>query len=115
MKNSNIIKQLEFYSNAIISFVVLQGLIYCYNFGTNPFFNNTVKSSKELSIGLVVILSATLVFGFIANYFIGEKIKALVESEFIGIVSKIYTGKLIVIVVVGLLPIVVTYHFGVLT
>lgn len=113
MEKSLIIKQLEFYSNAIISFVVLQGLIYCYNFGTNEFFNTTVKSSKDLSVGLFVMLSITMVLGFIANYLIGNKIKSLVEYEYVSLVSKIYSGKLIVIIVFGLLPVIVTYRFGI--
>ena len=41
MENKGVIKQLEFYSNTIFSFIVLQGLGFCYNFAQNKWGQNT--------------------------------------------------------------------------
>ena len=112
MKKPHIIKQLEFYSNTIVSFIVLQGLAFSYNFGTNKFFNETIKTNKDLALGLVIVLSVTMIIGFIANLFISQKIIKLIGSEHSGLAGKIYIGKLFIIVFFGSLPALVLYLFG---
>lgn len=112
MENNYILKQLEFYSNTTISFVVLQGLVYCYNFATNDLFNSSVKCNSSLSISLVVMLFVTMLFCSVANLKIGKTIKSLCGSDNVYIVSKIYRSKLYIIVYFGMLPIVITFFFG---
>ena len=45
-----LIKQIETYSNAIIAFVVLQGLAYSFAFGTSAHFNCLVKTAAHLRV-----------------------------------------------------------------
>lgn len=41
MENKGVIKQLEFYLNTIIYFIILQGLGFYYNFAQNKWGQNT--------------------------------------------------------------------------
>lgn len=46
---------MEFYSNAIVAFMVIQGLTYCYTFGKNQNFNSVLKVNLSLSISLAAL------------------------------------------------------------
>jgi len=115
MEKSQLIKQIEFYSNSIVAFIVLQGLAYCYYFGTNELFNSFVKTGKGLSVGLVFMFSLTMLLSLIANIFIGKQIVALIGKEYMRLIRIIYFGKLFVILLFGILPIIVTLRYAVLT
>ena len=113
-EKAHFLKQLELYSNSIIGFVVFQGLFYCYQFGTNELFSDAIKSNLELSIGLVIALSITMILGFMANYMIGKKLRSMVQPENSDLVKKIYRGKLVAIILFGMLPVLVTLYFGII-
>ena len=108
------IRQLELYSNSIIGFIVFQGLVYCYTFGSDTVFSIAVKETITLSVGLVIALSITMVLSFYATYLIGKRKASMVHEEHVDLVRKIYRGKLVVIVVFGLLPVLVTLFFGII-
>ena len=114
MEKSYLIKQLELYSNTIVSFVVLQGLVYSYNFGTNALFNSLVKCMDSLSIGLVVMFLVTMIVGAYANSKLGKNIVSMSDPEHSVLVTKIYRAKVYVILYFGALPAAVTFNFGVL-
>ena len=113
-ERTNLTKQLELYSNSIIAFIVFQGLGYCYQFGTNSGFSNSVKCNIVLAIGLICVLSLTMILALIGNYLIGKKTSSMVSFENSALVRNIYRGKLVVIVLFGLLPILVTLYFGII-
>ena len=113
-ENSFFIKQLELYSNSIIGFIVIQGLAYCYKFGSDKVFSEAVKKTLELSVGLVFALTCTMILALIANYLIGKKTSTMVKEENVDLVKKIYKGKLIAILFFGLLPIAVTFYFAII-
>jgi len=112
MTPDTLIKQLETYSNAIVAFVVLQGLAYAFAFGTNEFFNCTVKTAPHL----VAILAGAFVFvgvlAVVAILWLGRTVGAL-AGEFREAVGKIYTGKVVVVLVFTILPLFLTLQYGV--
>jgi len=104
--------QIETYSNAIVAFAVLQGLAFAYAFGTNPFFNCTIKTVPHLAQGLAwmsVLLLALLV---VATLALGRAARQI-AGEFRGMVAKIYVGKLVAVIIFGLLPMSLTIAYGV--
>lgn len=114
MEKTQLTKQIELYSNSIVTFFVLQGLAYCYYFGTNEFFNNLVKTSQGLSASLVLISVVTVLLGLIANTFLGKQVGDMTGVEYSDLVKKLYLGKSFIIFVFGVLPTVVTIKYSIL-
>ena len=114
MDKSQLIKQLEMYSNAIVSFLVLQGLIFCYQFGANEFFNTSVKCKDALATGLVIVFLATMLGGAYSNGKLAENIVSLSDPDYADLIKKLYRAKLCVILFFGALPLTVTFMFGLL-
>ena len=112
MDRAEIIKQLELYSNAIVAFIVFQGLAFCYHFGTNQMFNETLKKNISLSIGLVVLFLVTMTLALFANHFVRQKLEKL-SGEYGQLVKAIYFGKALVIGFFGALPIFVTVLYAI--
>lgn len=112
MEKSDIAKQMELYSNAIVAFIVFQGLAYCYNFATNPSLNTLVKTKMSLSVGLTIVFFMTGSLAFIANNQMRPKLEAL-SGEYGPLVKRLYFGKSVVIILFGLLPILVTVMYGI--
>jgi hypothetical protein len=112
MNSELLIKQIETYSNAIIAFMVLQGLAYSYAFGTNPFFNCLVKTAEHLAEGLALLFGLNMLLSIVATVSLGRALNRI-SGEFRSTVEKIYLGKLIVVIIFGLLPLVLTYGYGV--
>jgi len=112
MTSETLIKQLETYSNAIIAFTVLQGLAYSYAFGTDEHFNCAVKTASQLAEGLAVLFVLVGVLSAVATIWLGRAVKAL-AGEFRDTVGKIYSGKVIAIVIFSLVPLVLTVAYGV--
>ncbi|MCX5848550.1 MAG: hypothetical protein NTW65_03785 [Deltaproteobacteria bacterium] len=111
MDKTEITKQLELYSNAIIAFIVFQSLAFCYHFGTSDKFNSIVKASKELSVGLTIMFSVALILAFFANRYICLKLEEL-SGEYGQLVKAICWGKAVVIILFGALPIYVTVRYA---
>jgi hypothetical protein len=105
-------KQLELYSNAIVAFIVFQGLAFCYTFGTNDRFNSTLKANISLSVGLAVLFLIIMVLALFANHFLGEKLKTL-SGEYGQLVKALYLGKAVVIGFFGALPLIVTTRYAI--
>jgi hypothetical protein len=112
MTSELLIKQIETYSNAIVAFAVLQGLSYCYTFGTSAFFNCLVKTSSHLAAGLTLLFGLATLLSIIATVLLGRTLQQ-VSGEFRGIVEKIYIGKLVAVILFSLLPLLVTVGYGV--
>ena len=112
MDRTEIAKQLELYSNAIVAFTVFQGLAFCYNFATSREFNLTVKTTMSLSVGLTFLFLVTMILGLFANHFIRFKLEKLSE-EYSQLVKSIYLGKSIVIGLFGSLPMIITVCYAI--
>lgn len=112
MDKKDVTKQLELYSNAIIAFIVFQGLAFCYTFGTNVKFNSILRANLSLSVGLAALFLLTMVLGLFANYFLRQKLEGL-SGEYRQLVKELYRGKAIVIVLFSALPLVVTVRYAI--
>lgn len=113
MNSDLLIKQIETYSNAIVAFNVLQGLAYSYSFGTNDFFNCMVKTASHLAEGLALLFMLVMLLSIFATVSLARLVKQL-SNEFNNVVDKIYFGKVIVVTIFSLVPIVLTVGYGVL-
>jgi len=107
-----LVKQIETYSNAIVSFAVLQGLAFSFAFGTNAFFNCLVKTSPYLAEGLLLAFLLVAILSAVAIVGLGRALKHL-SGEYRGIVNRIYLGKLITLTIFSLVPLVLTMYYGV--
>ncbi len=113
MKDELLVTQLETYSNAIVGFVVLQAIAYSFSFGTNEFFNCTVKTARFLADGLAFHFVAVTVLTCFATIAIG-RLLLQVSQENSAIVRKVYLAKCIAVAIFTLLPLVITVAYGVL-
>src|ERR1700722_20291067 len=89
--SSELCKQIDTASNALVAFAVLQGLTYCYTFGTNEFFNCLVKTADSLAWGLIVSFIVGTTVMAIAIWILGKKIVELATSHS-QILKTIYNG-----------------------
>jgi hypothetical protein len=110
--SEQLIKQAETYSNAIVAFTVLQGLAYCYAFGTSEFFNCLVKTAANLAAGLTLLFVVVSALAIVAILYLGRMMKQ-VAGEFHDAVRKIYLGKMVVVVIFSLTPLLLTLGYGV--
>ena len=106
-------KQLETYSNAIVAFAVLQSLAYSYSFGTSELFNCLVKTAKYLAPGLTFAFVLVTCLMVIALLFLGRAMRSF-APEHSDLVRKVYRGKLVAVVVASLMPVAITFGYGVL-
>ena len=107
-----LIKQIETYSNGIIAFIVLQGLVYSFYFGSNEIFNCQVRTSTllaEILIGLFVVVTT---LSIVALKYIGNIVAELIQ-EYEKIVNTIMRGKIVLVSIFGLLPAFLTYFYGI--
>lgn len=107
-------KQSETYSNAIVTFIVIQGLSYVYAFGTSPFFNCLVKTSNFLAEGMVALFILITILSLVAIRFLGRTLENI-SGEFRGIVHKIYLAKSLVVLIFAVMQISITIGYGVLS
>jgi hypothetical protein len=112
MNSELLAKQIETYSNAIVAFVVLQGLAYCFAFGSNAFFNCLVKTASHLAEFLVVQFAVVAVLALLATALLARALQRL-SGGFAGTVRKLYLGKMVAILIFSLLPVLLTYGYGV--
>ena len=112
MTSEMLVKQIETCSNAIVAFSVLQGLAYSYAFGTNDFFNCLVKTSHYLAEGLTLLFAVVTILASAATVALGRAMKGI-SGEFRSIVSKIYLGKVIAVLVFSLIPLAITIGYGI--
>ena len=112
MDRTEIAKQLELYSNAIVAFIVFQGLAFCYTFGTSDKFNSTLKTNISLSVGLAVLFFVTMALALFTNNFLGQKLGNL-SGEYGRLVKTVFFGKAVVICLFSALPIIVTVRYAI--
>lgn len=110
---TELVKQLETYSNAIVAFAVLQSLAYSYSFGTSELFNCLVKTASYLALGLTLAFTLVTTLMVIALMFIGRTMQSF-AGEYSDLVRKVIRGKLVAVVVASLMPIALTFSYGVL-
>ena len=96
-------KQIEFYSNGIVAFVVVESLAFMYAFGTSEFFNNLVKTASLLAEIIFVQGLAILVLAILATYMLGRTFANMVD-EHSNLVAKLYIGKIVVILLFASMP-----------
>lgn len=112
MDDSQIFKQLEFYSNAIVAFVVIQSLTFCYNFGDNTGFENILKTNDCFSWIITMATLLIMLLALYANNSISLKLQKVVDGHR-DTIKKIYLGKAIVIIIFSLLQIYIIVFFGI--
>lgn len=112
MKDEQLITQLESYSNAIIGFVVLQAIAYSFSFGTNEFFNCTVKTAKFLAAGLSLHFVLITLLSCVATIAIGRIICRLSQAN-VEIVRLVYLAKCAAVALFTMVPLVITLSYGV--
>ena len=110
--SSELCKQIDTASNALVAFAVLHGLTYCYTFGTNEFFNCLVKTAEGLAWGLIISFIVGTTVMAIAIWILGRKIVEIATSHS-QILKTIYNGKVIAVVLAAVMPIGMTYWYGV--
>jgi amino acid transporter len=108
-----LVKQIETYSNGIITFIVLQGVAYSFYFGSNEMFNCHVKDSTMLAELLTVLFIIVTIMSVIAINYLGKKNAELVP-EHQKLLMTITKGKIVVILIFGLLPAFLTFFYGTL-
>lgn len=113
MDDSTLFKQLELYSNAIVGFVVIQSLTFCYHFGTSATFSGVLIPNKVLSLGLLVAAAAIMVLAICANTYIGKILQRATENHR-KIIATVYRGKGIAIAIFSALQICVILFYAVL-
>ena len=97
---------MELYSNAIVGFIVLQNLAFCYHFGTCSEFNCIVRTTKGLSLFLPCMFAANTLLCLYATYFIGKNLQRMNEA-YSSLIRAMYFGKAIAICLFSTLLIVV--------
>jgi len=112
MTSELLIKQIEAYSNAIVAFAVLQGLAYSYAFGTDEFFNCLVKTASHLAEGLTLLFVLITLLSIVATASLGRTLQQI-SGEFRSTIRKIYLGKLVVVIIFSLVPLILTIGYGV--
>ena len=113
MDDSSFFKQIEFYSNVIVAFIAIQSITFCYNFGTNAYFNDVLRTHKALSISLAVAVFFVMFLALYANHFFGSKLQELSGEECRELIGTIYFGKAVAIVIFSALQICITVFFAV--
>jgi phosphoglycerol transferase MdoB-like AlkP superfamily enzyme len=105
----------EFYSNAIVSFIILQGLAFCYAFGSQETFNKKVKDDQWFVLALALVLCGVWLAAAWAIRRLREfMLAALTDPIDRDLMHKIYAGKIAVICIFGPLPIALLVWFGAL-
>ena len=112
MDETEISKKLEFYSNAIVVFIVFQGLTFCYTFGTNVRFNEILKANKPLSVGLAVLFFLAMVLAFFANHFLRQELVKL-SGKYGQLVKVAYLGKSVIVGLFGIFPVIITVRYAI--
>jgi hypothetical protein len=100
------------YANAIIAFIVLQGIAYSYYFGSNETFNCLVHVSYYLPEALSILFFIVMVLALFAVKVLG-KIEAELAPEYEEILAKLSKGKMLVVLIFGSLPCFLTLFYGV--
>jgi len=113
MDNTYIAKQLEFYSNAIVAFVVVQSLTFCYNFGTNEMLNRILRTYKALSAVILVSAALVVVLAVLATRFMSARLQTI-SPEYSDIVRTVYRAKIGLMSLFGALQVYVIGAYAVL-
>lgn len=104
--------QLELYSNAIVGFVVVQGLAFLYQFGTNQTFKGLIQGHHSLSLTLIAVFICVLVASLYANHAISKTLQRRTDPSDRELIKKIFYGKGFVIILFNLLQILVVTMYG---
>ena len=114
MNTTELLKQLELYSNAILAFVVAQSLVFSFTFGTNTEFGCVVIAETPLALGLLIHFVLSTVLAVVAITYLGRALQRL-SQENKELVRLLFLGKSVVVVMFAIIPILVLLWFGVLT
>ncbi|MYM63685.1 hypothetical protein [Pseudomaricurvus sp. HS19] len=101
------------YINALVAFIVLQGLAYAFYFGSNTVFNCAVHVSKYLAETLSALFLLVALLGVYGVRALG-RIEATLAPEYAGILRRLTRGKIVVVLLFGLFPALLTFCYGVL-
>lgn len=107
------LEQIETYSKSIIAFTVLQGLAYSYYFGSNKIFNCRIKSADYLAETLTAVFVLVAILSILAVINLGKE-KSKLIPEYADEVRSMTIGKVVVVVIFGFFPAVLTFFYGVL-
>ena len=110
MEKNELVKHLEFYSNAIVGFVVIQGLSFCYQVGNGKYLHEALETKSWLTVGLSSLFLITAIFTTKACRYLGKVIVSL-EPEHKDILVAVSRWKTYIVAVFGLMPFVVTISF----
>ena len=106
MTKEQMSSNLELYSNAIVGFMVIQSLAFCYQFG-NPEFNRIVRTHRALLVFLSAMFALSCVMGLFATEFISRRLQRMNE-EYSSLVKSVYRFKQVAIGLFSVLLIVVS-------
>jgi hypothetical protein len=112
MGSYDVPKQLESYSNAILGFIVLQGLAFSFYFGTSLDFKKAIQTFWSLSAILLILFAAVLVGSLYVNGRISAALQKGIRANDKRLVRKIFQGKAVIIVLFGSMPILFVALYG---
>jgi hypothetical protein len=104
-------KQMELYSNAIIAFLVFQGIGFCYQFGTSATFYGVLRTDGTVAKGLAVMFLLVLAGALYATLRISRVLEGQAADGEKLLVRKVFIAKQIVVFLFGVLPLGVTLGF----
>jgi hypothetical protein len=113
VKTTDLVKQLELYSNAILAFVVAQSLAFSFTFGTNTEFGCVVIAERPLALGLLAHFVLSTVLAVVAITYLGRALQRI-SQENQALVRLLFFGKCTVVVIFAAIPTLVLLWFGVL-
>jgi len=113
VKTTDLVKQLELYSNAILAFVVAQSLVFSFTFGTNSEFGCVVIAERPLALGLLAHFVLSTILAVLAITYLGRALQRLSQDNQ-ALVRLLFLGKCAVVVIFAVIPILVLLWFGVL-
>jgi len=113
VKTTELIKQVELYSNAILAFVVAQSLVFSFTFGTNAEFGCVVIAQKPLALGLLAHFVLSSILAVVAISYLGRALQRLSQENH-ALVRLLFLGKCVIVVMFAIIPMLVLLWFGVL-
>ncbi len=108
-----VMNKLGTYSNGLIAFIVLQGIVFSYYFGSNEKFNCIIHTSNYLAESLSILLFLVAIMALYAVKKLGN-MEVQLAPEYEDILAKLTAGKMVAVLVFGLLPCTLTLFYGVL-
>lgn len=99
MSEFNIDTQLELYSNAIVGFVVIQGLGFLYKFGSDAIFSQIVQNNADVSSILIIVFLIIMATALYCNQKISRVLQRRTNANDKQLIRQIFYGKATAIVI----------------